>query len=332
MAPSQARAEPIEARHPSNSVTPVPRNGGEKYLGRFAPSPTGPLHFGSVIAAVGSFLQARSRHGQWLVRVDDLDGPRTVPGAADAILADLERLGLAWDGEVRYQRTRGDHYRRGLESLRASGWTFSCACSRKDYRGVYPGTCRNGLAPGKRARTRRMRVAETCIVLDDAIQGDYHQVLNESVGDFVIRRADGIFAYHLAVVVDDADSAITEIVRGADLLDSTPRQIHLQRCLGLPTPAYAHLPVAVNGAGQKLSKQTFAEPVTDKPAVPLLMEALDFLGQQPHPQLRYAGLDELWSWAIENWRMARVPRQRAIHWPTGKAARYVSPKSDEIVD
>jgi glutamyl-Q tRNA(Asp) synthetase len=177
-----------------------------------------------------------------------------------------------------------------------------------------------------------MRVAETCIVLDDAIQGDYHQVLNESVGDFVIRRADGIFAYHLAVVVDDADLAITEVVRGADLLDSTPRQIHLQRCLGLPTPAYAHLPVAVNGAGQKLSKQTFAEPVADKPAVPLLMGALDFLGQQPHAQLRYASLDELWSWAIEGWRMDRVPRQRAIHWPAEKAARTIAPKSDEIVD
>jgi glutamyl-Q tRNA(Asp) synthetase len=332
MAPSKARADQIEPRHPSDSSTPVPGNDTERYLGRFAPSPTGPLHFGSVIAAVGSFLQARCRGGEWLVRIDDLDGPRTVPGAADAILMDLERLGLCWDGEVCYQHTRNDHYRQGLESLRAAGWTFSCSCSRKDYRGIYPGTCRNGLAPGKRARTRRMRVAKTCIALDDAVQGDCRQPLNESVGDFVIRRADGIFAYHLAVVVDDADFRVTEVVRGTDLLDSTPRQIHLQRCLGLPTPAYAHLPVAVNGAGQKLSKQTFAEPVADKPAVPLLIGALDFLGQRPHSQLRHASLDELWSWAIENWRMERVPRQRAIHWPTGKPAHSIAAKSNEIVD
>ena len=332
MAPSEARPNPIEPPHPSDSPAPVSSNGSERYLGRFAPSPTGPLHFGSVIAAVGSFLQARRANGEWLVRMDDLDGPRTVPGAVDAILADLERLGLYWDGEVCYQHTRSEHYRRGLEALRAAGWTFSCGCSRKDYQGIYPGTCRSGLAPGKRARTRRMRVSDICIELDDAVQGDCRQPLGESVGDFVVRRADGIFAYHLAVVIDDADFGITEIVRGADLLDSTPRQIYLQRCLGLPTPAYAHLPVAVNGAGQKLSKQTFAEPVADKPAVPLLVGALDFLGQQPHAQLRYASLDELWSWAIEHWRMDRVPRQRAIHWPTGKTARYVASRSDKTVD
>ena len=266
------------------------------------------------------------------MRIDDLDGPRTVPGAGDAILADLERLGLHWDGEICHQHNRHDRYRVGLEILRAAGWTFPCGCSRKDYQGTYPGTCRNGVAPGKRARTRRMRVADVCIELNDAVQGECRQPLNESVGDFVIRRADGIFAYHLAVVTDDADLAISEIVRGADLLDSTPRQIHLQRCLGLPTPAYAHLPVAVNGAGQKLSKQTFAEPVADKRAVPLIIAALDFLGQQPHSQLHDASLDELWAWAIGHWRMDRVPRQRAIHWPTGKAARFVPPKSDKMID
>jgi len=295
----------------------------ETYRGRFAPSPTGPLHFGSVIAAVGSFLQARCQQGAWSVRVDDLDGPRIAPGASDAILADLERLGLQWDGEIHYQQTRTDRYRQGLEYLRAAGWTFSCGCSRKDYQGIYPGTCRQGVAPGKRGRTRRMRVADECIAFNDAVQGDCRQSLNKSVGDFVIRRADGIFAYHLAVVIDDADLRVTEIVRGADLLDSTPRQIHLQRRLGLPTPAYAHLPVAVNGSGQKLSKQTFAEPVAHTPAVPLLIDALNFLGQRPHSQLRYANLDELWSWAIENWRLDRVPRQRAIHWPGGNAAHVV---------
>ena len=332
MAPSEARSDPIGPRNSTESSAPVSNNDTETYRGRFAPSPTGPLHFGSIIAAVGSFLQARRHEGEWLVRMDDLDGPRTAPGAADAILADLERLGLYWNGDICYQQARSDQYRRGLETLRVAGWTFPCGCSRKDYQGIYPGTCRYGLAPGRRVRSRRMRVTDTRIELDDAVQGDCSQILNQSVGDFVIRRADGIFAYHLAVVIDDADFGISEIVRGSDLLSSTPRQIHLQSCLGLPTPAYAHLPVAVNGAGQKLSKQTFAEPVAAKPAVPLLIGALDFLGQQPHSQLRYASLDELWSWAIEHWRMDRVPRQRAIHWPNGKAARYIPSKSDEIMD
>lgn len=332
MAPVKARSEPINPRHVNKHATPASSNDTEICRGRFAPSPSGPLHFGSVIAALGSFLQARHRHGEWLVRIDDLDGPRTAPGAVQAILADLERLGLCWDGEVCFQHTRGDRYRQGLEALRAAGWTFPCGCSRKDYQDVYPGTCRQGLAPGKRARTRRMRVDDVCIDLHDAVQGDCHQPLNESVGDFVIRRADGVFAYHLAVVIDDAEFGVTEVVRGADLLASTPRQIHLQRCLGLPTPAYAHLPVIVNANGQKLSKQTFAEPVADKPAVPLLIGALDFLGQQPPARLRDASLDELWLWAIENWRMDRVPRQRAIHWPTGRAAHYVPSKSDEMID
>ncbi|NIR58753.1 MAG: tRNA glutamyl-Q(34) synthetase GluQRS, partial [Gammaproteobacteria bacterium] len=182
-------------------------------------------------------------------------GPRTVPGAADGILADLQRLGLQWDGEVTYQHPRGEQYRTALERLRQDGWTFSCGCSRKDFDGIYPGTCREGLPPGKRARTRRMRIRDMAIALHDTIQGGFHQDLGEDVGDFVIRRADGIYAYHLAVVVDDAELGVTDIVRGADLLGSTPRQVHLQRCLGLPTPRYAHLPVAVNATGQKLSKQ-----------------------------------------------------------------------------
>ena len=332
MAPDEPPSDGSEPQGFTDSSTRPPSGDTDTYRGRFAPSPTGPLHFGSVIAAVGSFLEARHRKGKWLVRVDDLDGPRTAPGASDAILADLERLGLHWDGGVCYQSTRTDHYREGLERLRVAGWTFPCGCSRKDYQNVYPGTCRYGLAPGKRARTRRMRVADITIVLDDLIQGECSQRLDETVGDFVVRRADGIFAYHLAVVVDDADYRVTEIVRGADLLGSTPRQIHLQRCLGLPTPRYAHLPVAVNGAGQKLSKQTYAEPVADKPAVPLVVAALDFLGQQPHSQLHDASLDELWSWAIANWRMDRVPRLRAIHWPNGKAARYVPPTTSKLLD
>lgn len=292
------------------------------HRGRFAPSPTGPLHFGSLVAALGSYLQARSRNGQWLVRMDDLDKPRAVPGAAQQILVDLERLGFRWDVDVCYQSKRIDHYRVALERLRSDGWTFSCGCSRKDYVDIYPGTCRHGLAPGKRARTRRLRVADTIITLDDAIQGAHRQSLPEEVGDFVIRRADGIYAYHLTVVVDDAEQGITEIVRGADLLASTPRQVHLQQLLGLPTPVYAHLPVAVNAAGQKLSKQTYAEPVAGKPPVALLLDALEFLGQQPDAHLADASLDELWSWAIEHWRMEKVPRQRAILWTNGMRSCY----------
>ncbi|NIM28343.1 MAG: tRNA glutamyl-Q(34) synthetase GluQRS [Gammaproteobacteria bacterium] len=327
----------------SRQLASTPRNRAENprfaqtesargYRGRFAPSPTGPLHFGSIIAAVGSYLQARRCRGEWLVRIDDLDGPRTEPGAANAILAELERLGLYWDGDVCYQSTRTERYRDGLERLREAGWTFPCGCSRKDFDGVYPGTCRDGLVPGRRARTRRMRVCGISVELDDAVQGRCNQRLPESVGDFVIRRADGIFAYHLAVVVDDAEFGITDIVRGADLLDSTPRQIHLQRCLGLPTPGYAHLPVAVNAVGQKLSKQTYAEPVTGNPAVPLVIDALEFLGQQPERALNDASLDELWSWAIAHWRMERVPRLRAIHWPPGQAVPHGSPISAKLTD
>ena len=332
MASDDTQPEPIAPRHGTESSTPDSNTDGETYRGRFAPSPTGPLHFGSVIAAVGSFLEARHRQGEWLVRIDDLDTPRNAPGAADAILGVLDRLGLHWDGEICFQGARSERYREGLESLRLAGWTFPCACSRKDYQGVYPGICRGGLAPGKRARTRRMRVAEITIDMNDTIQGESSQRLHESVGDFVIHRADGIFAYHLAVVVDDADFEISDIVRGADLLDSTPRQIHLQRCLDLPTPRYAHLPIAVNGAGQKLSKQTYAEPVTDKAAVPLLISALEFLGQEPDAQLRDASLDEFWSWAIGHWRMERVPRLRAIGWPNRRPADYTAPDPDKFTD
>jgi glutamyl-Q tRNA(Asp) synthetase len=332
MAPDTSRCGRSEPQDHTESSAPILNGDANTYRGRFAPSPTGPLHFGSVIAAVGSFLEARHRKGEWLVRVDDLDRPRSAPGAAETILADLERLGLHWDGDICYQSARTDHYREGLERLRLAGWTFPCGCSRKDYQGIYPGTCRSGLAPGKRARTRRMRVSDITIELDDGVQGACTQHLHETVGDFVIRRADGIFAYHLAVVVDDAEFGVTEIVRGADLLGSTPRQIHLQRCLGLATPRYAHLPVAVNGAGQKLSKQTYAEPVTGLPAVPLIIGALEFLGQQPHTQLRNASLDELWSWAIGHWRMDQVPRSRAIHWPKGRPAHYVPPTSTKLLD
>ena len=215
------------------------------YCGRFAPSPTGPLHFGSLVAAVGSYLDARSHDGQWLVRIEELDPPREMPGAADLILKTLAAYGFEWDGEVVYQSNRHDAYESALESLTRQGLLFPCSCSRREIADstlgggehlVYPGTCRDGLVEGKVARAWRVRVTDADIAFDDNVQGPVSQCLQRDAGDFVLKRADGLYAYQLAVVVDDAWQGITHIVRGADLLDSTARQIYLQRCLGLATP------------------------------------------------------------------------------------------------
>jgi glutamyl-Q tRNA(Asp) synthetase len=246
------------------------------YRGRFAPSPTGPLHFGSLVAAVGSYLHARAAGGEWLVRMEDLDTPRCVPGAAEGILRTLERYGFAWDGDIMYQSARTEAYRAALESLKQRGLAYPCACSRKEVELRYPGTCRGGIAPGRTARSWRVRT-------DD--------------DDFILLRADGIFAYQLAVVVDDEAQGITHVVRGADLLDSTPRQVYLQRLLGYPTPAYVHLPLALNEAGQKLSKQTRAPAIDDMPAGATLLAALRFLGHAPPLELDPASPSEIWRWA-----------------------------------
>ena len=292
------------------------------YRGRFAPSPSGPLHFGSLVTALGSFLRARSGRGEWLVRMEDLDRPREVPGAADGILRTLEAFGLLWDGEVVYQSGRGEHYRAALEALRATGAVYPCACSRKDIlavqralnkaASVYPGTCRPGLPPGRRGRAWRVRTEGVEIAFDDALQGPYRERLDQATGDFVVKRADGLFAYQLAVVVDDAAQGISEVVRGCDLLDNTPRQIHLQRLLGVPTPAYLHLPVALDAAGRKLSKQTFAHPVrADRPQLELVA-ALAFLGQRVPAELHRAGAGEILRWAIGAWDLERVARRRGM--------------------
>lgn len=282
--------------------------------GRFAPSPTGPLHFGSLVAALGSFLEARQRGGQWLVRMEDVDVPRCKPEHADAILHLLDACGFAWDGPVVVQSTRSARYAEVLEQLKSHGQVYPCGCTRAeladaplgiDGAAVYPGTCRNGLPSGKRARAWRLRVAGTR-EFDDLVQGPQRQDLPREVGDCVLLRADGYFAYQLAVVVDDADQGIDHIVRGADLIHSTARQIYLQRLLGLPTPLYAHLPVAVDTAGQKLSKQTRAAPVDARNPWPALQFAAVFLGL-PDPQCRLAGTD-FWAWAHENWSLAKVPR------------------------
>ncbi len=247
--------------------------------------------------------------------MEDLDTPRNAPGAADQILRDLEHFGLRWDQAVLYQSQRLDIYADALERLRRDERAYDCGCSRRDLEdGVYPGTCRNGVPAGRQARSVRVLTAADPVTLDDQVQGTFSQNLETTFGDFVVLRADGIFAYHLAVTVDDSLQAISEIVRGADLLDSTPRQIHLQHCLGLTTPAYAHLPVAVNAEGQKLSKQTYARPVSDRDPGELLLEILAFLGQDPPPALRGAGADQVLAWGLAHWRLDAVPRRDKIRY------------------
>jgi glutamyl-Q tRNA(Asp) synthetase len=296
------------------------------YRGRFAPSPTGPLHFGSLVAAAGSFLEARTNGGEWLLRMEDVDTPRCSRTAADEILHTLEACGLAWDGEVVWQSRRSDLYAAALERLKAAGRVFACACTRReladsaiapDGAAIYPGTCRQGLAAGRPARAWRLRVGNACVSFDDAIQGRIVSDLAFDAGDFILLRADGLFAYQLAVVVDDAAAGITHVVRGADLLASTARQIFLQECLGLPTPCYVHLPVAVNAAGEKLSKQTRAAAVDASQPGPALFAALEFLGQRPPLELSGAGATELWGWAMSHWRLDRVPRGPVCPAATG---------------
>ncbi len=288
------------------------------YVGRFAPSPTGPLHFGSLVAAVGSYLEARTCGGCWLLRIEDVDTPRSVPGAADAIIATLARFGFEWDGGIVWQSRRLDAYAAALDRLKAAGAVFPCACTRREMADSamardgsrrYPGTCRDGLPPGRSARAWRVR-AEGIIRFEDAIQGPQQENLAADVGDYVALRADGLYAYQLAVVVDDAEAGVTHVVRGADLLDSSGRQIYLQALLGAPTPAYAHLPVATNAAGEKLSKQTLAQAIDAHPPTHALVAALRFLGQNPPDSLARARLDEVWQWAHAGWRLAAVPRRR----------------------
>ncbi|POZ62328.1 tRNA glutamyl-Q(34) synthetase GluQRS [Chromobacterium alticapitis] len=285
------------------------------YRGRFAPSPTGLLHAGSLSTAVGSYLEARSRGGQWLLRMEDLDPPREMPGAADAILRTLEAFGFEWDGEVVYQSRRHDLYREALRQLIASGHAYACCCTRKEIaatarRGldgyVYPGTCRKGCPDGREGRAWRLRVEDGEWTTHDRLQGDCRQDLARDIGDFILLRADGFWAYQLAVVVDDAEQGMTDIVRGADLLVSTPRQLAVYDALGLARPEYCHLPVLTNGAGEKLSKQTLAPAISGADAARQLRVALSRLGHAPPEDCQ--GLSEVWAWALANWSLGRVPR------------------------
>lgn len=292
------------------------------YCGRFAPSPTGPLHFGSLVAALASCLEARRRGGRWLVRMEDLDPPREMAGAAALILHALERYGFEWDGPVLYQSRRDDAYRAALEDLRRRGVLYACRCSRREVMetaaaanlapGVYAGTCRRAGHAIDGPGALRVRTDGAMIEFADRLQGAQRQNLAREVGDFVVRRADGLWAYQFAVVVDDAAQGVTDIVRGSDLLDSTPRQIHLQRLLGLPTPSYLHLPVAIDAAGEKLSKQTHAPALPMDQPLPSLWRALAFLGQQPPLELLEGDVTTLWQWAHLHWNAAAIPATRAL--------------------
>lgn len=295
----------------------------QRYRGRFAPSPTGPLHLGSLVAAVGSYLDARTQGGEWLLRMEDIDTPRNLPGAAENIVATLAAFGFEWDGPILWQSSRLEAYAEALAQLRAAGLAYGCACSRKEIADsttrpaidgglAYPGNCRDGLPPGRNARAWRLQVSDQEIVFTDRLQGRIAQQLERDVGDFVLHRADGLFAYQLAVTVDDHFQGISDVVRGADLLASTPRQIWLQQCLGFAEPRYAHLPVASNAAGEKLSKQTLAPALDVASAAAELVRALQFLGQAAPDELSRAPVAEVWAWALENWRFAAIPALAAI--------------------
>lgn len=298
------------------------------YRGRFAPSPTGPLHFGSLVAAVGSYLDAKYHHGTWLVRMEDLDTPRCVTGAAENILRTLDAFGLHSDEPVLYQSQRTAAYEDALRKLQSNGAAYPCCCTRKEIADsalngvegpVYPGTCRNGIPVGREGRAWRVRTNNEAVEFDDVLQGCCTQYLENEIGDFVVKRADGLFAYQLAVVVDDAFQCITHIVRGADLLDSTPRQIYLQHLLGLRIPQYLHLPIAVNESGEKLSKQTLAAPVDETHPSPTLLRVLNFLKQQPPTTMAGSSVKTVLEWAIQNWHPERLIGIRAL--PSSDAAK-----------
>lgn len=285
-------------------------NMSDTCTGRFAPSPTGLLHFGSLLAAVASYCDARSQQGRWLVRMEDLDPPREMPGASGAILKTLETYGFEWDGPVLFQSTRHDAYEEAIRQLHAAGHLFWCCCSRSQLAssplGIYPGTCRPCDYPRENAAIR-FRCREGIVRFEDRIFGPQQEDVSRVVGDFVIKRRDGLHAYQLAVVVDDAWQGVTQVVRGADLLDNTFRQIQLQEALNIPTPGYAHLPLATNALGEKLSKQTYARALPDHNCEPILSLALTTLGHPPPVDLSGAPVRELLDWACAHWELGKVP-------------------------
>jgi glutamyl-Q tRNA(Asp) synthetase len=286
------------------------------YIGRFAPSPTGPLHFGSLVTALASYLDAKANQGQWLVRIEDIDPPREQPGAADAILRCLEGHGLAWDGPIMFQSQRHAAYQECIDALLKRGWVYACTCSRQDLAGmggVYDGRCRSRALDNSQPHSLRLKVYDIqdypfdeMISFDDLIQGHQAQHLRTQVGDQILKRRDGFYAYQLAVVVDDIAQGVTHVIRGADLLDVTGRQLFFFGLLGAALPTFGHLPLAINPDGQKLSKQNHAKPVTVKEASRNLWRALEFLGQNPPTDLAHMPAKEVLDWGLHHWDRDRI--------------------------
>ena len=284
------------------------------YTGRFAPTPSGYLHFGSLVAALASYLDARAVGGRWLLRMEDLDPPREMPGAQTAILQALEAYGFQWDGQMVRQSERLEIYNEVIDGLRQDGQAYACNCSRKQlqaFSGVYPGFCREADRDTTDAAIR-LHVPDQTYSFCDRVQGEYSQDLAREVGDFVIRRRDGLIAYQLAVVLDDAWQGVTDIVRGADLLDSTPRQLYLQDRLGLPRPRYLHVPLIIQPDGHKLGKSYRSPPLQPAEATPLLLRALRALGQPTAIELHDALPEEILTWATAHWNAERIPRCRTL--------------------
>ena len=330
-----------DAKSSSATATTGTAEAGRPYRGRFAPSPSGPLHFGSLVAAVGSFLEARSRRGEWLVRIEDLDPPRERPGAADDILATLDRCGLHWDGPVLRQSSRAAAYEAALAQLESAGGLRRCLCSRAQLAALpenqarapgeelyHPPECLPVAADADPRPAWRLRAPDRDVTFVDRVQGRQCANVARTVGDFVLRRRDGLYAYQLAVVVDDAAQGITDVVRGADLLPSTARQIVLQEALALPRPGYMHLPIAVGDSGIKLSKSADAPALSRSSAAAQVVAALEFLRQAPPAGLGRALLAEVWQWAVAHWRpgllagvtQGRVPGTRTVDESLGSSS------------
>lgn len=285
------------------------------YIGRFAPTPSGYLHFGSLLAALASYLDARSHDGQWLIRVEDLDTPRNIPGADQHILRTLKAYGLDWDGDVLFQSDRVAHYQYVINQWLETGDAYYCDCSRREILAqgnIYPGTCRDRQLPASPEHAIRLRIDETELTVNDRLQGQFTQRLSNTSGDFIIRRRDGIIAYQLAVVVDDIAQRVTDVVRGADLLESTPRQHWIYHLLQQPAPRYLHIPLIMRPDGEKLSKRLGSTPLEPAQAISTLYRALGVLAQDPPAYLARAPIKEQLQWAVCHWQPNRLPAARHI--------------------
>ncbi|MEZ8099733.1 tRNA glutamyl-Q(34) synthetase GluQRS [Vibrio bivalvicida] len=285
------------------------------YIGRFAPSPSGPLHFGSLIAALGSYFQAKAHHGQWLVRIEDLDPPREMPGAAALILQTLEAYHLYWDGEVVYQSKRYELYQSQIERWLKSGQAYYCQCTRKQIKalgGFYTGTCRDLDLTNHDQCAIRLRMIQPVYQFEDKRHGTLTIPASLANEDFIIKRRDGLFAYNLAVVLDDIDQGVTEVVRGADLIEPTGRQISLYQMLDRRPVNYLHLPLALDTNGHKLSKQNHAKAVDNDNPKPALLDAMQFLGFDINKEIHRSSIDEIIEWGVKNWHVTQLPSSTEI--------------------